>query len=83
MSRIQEYIGCRTIDAVNYDGKGHDLCNVWLTNEEVIRCRDCDYVNDDPSCTHPRWHYGQQGVIIYPPVDLDGYCWLAKRSDAQ
>lgn len=46
---------------------------------EVVRCRDCGYSNDDPSCTHPRWRHGQHGVVVYPPVDLDGFCWLGER----
>lgn len=49
------------------------------SGEEVIRCRDCGWSNDDPSCTHPRWHHGQHGVIVYPPVEPDGFCGWAER----
>lgn len=41
MSCIREYVGCKSIEAVNYDGRGNDLCNMWLTDEEIVRCRDC------------------------------------------
>ena len=34
MSEIKEYIGCKSI-------QGNNLCNMWLTDEEIIRCRDC------------------------------------------
>lgn len=51
----------------------------FIEREDIIRCRDCDYVNDDPSCTHPRWRTGQSGVVVYPPVDPDGFCaWAVK-----
>lgn len=29
MSNIREYVGCKSIEAVNYDGKGNTLCNMW------------------------------------------------------
>ena len=41
-----------------------------------------DYVNDDPSCTHPRWRIGQSGVIVYPPVDPNGFCAWAERDES-
>ena len=41
MSQVKEYVGCKSIEAVNYDGKGNDLFNMWVTDEEIVRCRDC------------------------------------------
>ena len=81
MSQTREYVGVKSIEAANYDGKGNNLYNMWITDEEIVRCRDCRYVNDDPSCTHPRWRYGAGGVIIYPPVDLNGFCSWGERRD--
>lgn len=46
MSNIREYVGCKSIEAVNYDGKGNDLCNMWLTDEEIVRCRDCRHFKE-------------------------------------
>lgn len=51
----------------------------WPVREEIVRCRDCGYSNDDPSCTHPRWRRGQHDVVVYPPVEPDGFCWLGER----
>lgn len=47
MSQVREYVGCKSIEAVNYDGNGNDLFNMWLTDEEIVRCRDCDRAVDD------------------------------------
>lgn len=41
MSNIREYVGCKSIEAVNYDGDGNTLYNMWVTDEEIVRCRDC------------------------------------------
>lgn len=43
MSQVKEYVGRKSIEAVNYDGKGNDLFNMWLTDEEIVRCRDCKH----------------------------------------
>lgn len=40
MSSTREYVGCKSIEAVNYDGNGNTLCNMWVTDEEIVRCRD-------------------------------------------
>lgn len=42
MSHIREYVGVKSIEAENYDGKGNNLYNMWVTDEEIVRCRDCD-----------------------------------------
>lgn len=47
MSHIREYVGCKSIEAANYDGKGNDLFNMWVTDEEIVRCRDCRYFVKD------------------------------------
>lgn len=46
MSNIREYVGCKSIEAANYDGKGNDLCNMWVTDEEIVRCRDCRHFKE-------------------------------------
>lgn len=47
MSHIREYIGCKSIEAVNYDGKGNTLCNMWVTDEEIVRCGDCRHCDPE------------------------------------
>lgn len=46
MSHTREYVGCKSIEAVNYDGKGNTLCNMWVTDEEIVRCRDCRHFKE-------------------------------------
>lgn len=41
MKRVKEYVGIKTIEAVNYDGNENNLYNMWLTDKEIIRCKDC------------------------------------------
>ena len=47
MSHIREYVGCKSIEAVNYDGKGNDLCNMWVTDEEIVRCGNCKHCDPE------------------------------------
>lgn len=46
MSNIREYVGCKSIEAENYDGEGNNLYNMWLTDEEIVRCRDCRHFKE-------------------------------------
>lgn len=41
MSRREEFIGVRTIEAANVYGEGQHLYNMWLTDVYIVRCRDC------------------------------------------
>lgn len=68
MSQVREYVGCKSIEAVNYDGKGNDLCNMWVTDEEIVRCRDCQKKIGCPL-------YLAQGQ------DPNGFCKWGKRHD--
>lgn len=43
MSDTREYVGCKSIEIENYDGNGNNLYNMWLTDEEIVRCRDCKH----------------------------------------
>lgn len=47
MSYIREYIGCKSIKIADYDGKGNNLYSMWLTDTEVVRCRDCGKSSDE------------------------------------
>lgn len=46
MSNLREYIGVKSIEAVDYNGKGDDLYSMWLTDEEIVRCRDCRHFKE-------------------------------------
>lgn len=84
MADVKEYIGRKSIEAVNYDGNGHDLCNMWLTEEEIIRCRDCKYMDDFGDCTNPVWQvaYGEGHPSVSPEIGCDnGFCAWAERDE--
>ena len=59
------------------DHEGH-----WYTGEEIVRCRDCAYYEDDghgldgwgPKCWCDPEHSGT-AVWTRP----DGFCWRAER----
>ncbi len=87
MSEIKEYIGCKSIEAVNYDGHGDTLYNQWLTNQEIIRCRDCDRSEQKGwKCNY--WVYGrwneelEADEITLADVRPDGFCFKAERREA-
>ena len=46
MSRRQEFIGVRNIEAANVYGEGQHLYNIHLTDTEIIRCRDCKKMDE-------------------------------------
>lgn len=66
MSNTREYVGCKSIEAVNYDGKGNTLYNMWITDGEVVRCRDCKNI----------------GCPLYLAHDQDsnGFCSWGERN---
>lgn len=85
MSDIKEYIGCRSIEAT--DGRGTTFYNNWLTDEEIIRCRDCGMSHEDGwKCA--RWVTGtwdeemEADVIELADVRPDGYCFMATRRES-
>ena len=88
MACVKEYIGCKSIEAMNYDGNGHDLCNMWLTEEEVTRCRDCKHYQlcDEgfPICNRG-WIVAanDQGCEHELRVEVGpiGYCAWAERDE--
>lgn len=53
MSNTREYVGCKSIEIENYDGNGNNLYSMWLTDEEIVRCRDRKwYVQDHNPVDH-------------------------------
>lgn len=77
---VTEYIGYK-------DPVGDGLCNMGLTEEEVIRCRDCEHSirsNGDWFCFQLHKVYGDPTYIEswrMLETKPDGYCaWAARRS---
>lgn len=77
MSHIREYVGCKSIEAVNYDGDGNTLYNMWVTDEEIVRCRDCKHASPHPTLAgmldclrFVAWSY---------VVEPDGFCKWGER----
>lgn len=71
MSQIREYVGCKSIEAVNYDGKGDTLFNMWVTDEEIVRCRECKRFNINETCA----------LFDDAFVEPDGFCKWGERRD--
>lgn len=87
MSNIKEYIGCKSIEAVNYDGKGGNLYNMWLTDTEIIRCRDCEKSREDGwKCTRfsEELYDVEQEIdeLVMANVRPEGFCFKAERREA-
>ena len=82
MSNTREYIGCKSIEIDNYDGNGNNLYNMWLTNEEIVRCRDCKH------CEIEEVDYGEGEIrnqrecgISCLEVNDDDFCSRGERCE--
>ena len=57
-------------------------CGVEGVKEEIVRCKDCKYMDYEldgmPICRHRCWYVGYD----YDYVKLDGFCAWAERSKA-
>lgn len=51
---------------------------------EVIRCKDCQYLNSDGECENDIWDvaYGEGYPYVAGDGDGDGYCAWAERREA-
>lgn len=74
MSHIREYVGCKSIEAVNYDGKGSTIFNMWVTDEEIVRCRDCEGSIDDGISSKCE-------TFIANGEDPNGFCKWGNRNE--
>lgn len=64
---MKEAISRGSIECVDYDGEGNDLYSWHITDEEIVRCRDCEYVDPD-LCDK------------YSKFEPDGFCaWGVKE----
>lgn len=83
MMAYKEYIGCKSVEAVNYDGNGNDICSMWLTDTEIIRCRDCKHFRTERAEKNgQRWMCS--GVFAFIEPNPDGFCaWAVMRDGLQ
>lgn len=73
MSRRQEFIGVRCIEAANVYGEGQHLYNMHLTDTEIIRCRDCKHFRTERAEKNgQRW--ACFGVFAFVEPNPDGFC---------
>lgn len=86
MSEIKEYVGCKSIEATNYDGEDNNFYNMWLTDEEIIRCSDCKKsLEKGWKCSRfsEEIYDAEQeiGDLVMANVRPDGFCWWAERRE--
>lgn len=77
MGRVREFVGCRAIECADYDGEGGNLYSMWLTDTEVIRCRDCKRFEkpiDNQLGICNRWYSDM--------IEPNGFCAWAERREA-
>lgn len=73
---MAEYIGVRG-EITGCDINGNPFYNMYLTDEEIIRCRDC------------KFHAGENDAGIHPEMCLqfseltmdDGFCAWSERDE--
>ncbi len=53
----------------------------WLTNEEIVRCRDCKHY-DDQDGEIGTCDLGLDNLDLYSIVEPDGFCAWGERRDA-
>ena len=49
----------------------------WLTDEQIVRCRDCSHQHFNPLCGYICDGFG----FVIPEDNLDGFCAWGERSD--
>lgn len=77
MSRREEYVGVRVIDHVTSDGPHWSQ---WLTEEPIVRCRDCERFAKDDSDHDYRsgWWCKRWNTDMVKP---NGFCAWGERRD--
>lgn len=70
---MSEYIGVRG-EIVGCDAAGNPFYNMYLTDEEVIRCRDCAHMFEMMDGFECERMSGQ-----YHACDPNGFCAWAER----
>lgn len=71
---MAEYVGYRDPIDGCYDAAGNQMFNMGVTDEEIIRCRDCGRFTDG-LC-------GLRKGIGYFAVEPDGFCAWAERRES-
>ncbi len=75
---MSEYIGVRG-EVVGCDKGGKPLYSMYLTDEEIVRCRDCIYWIDEDYCINPKWRIGR--TCERPCTEPNGFCAWAERKE--
>lgn len=78
MSNVKEYVGCKSIEAVNHDGNGNNLYNMWLTDEEIVRCKDCKKFKTLDCATY-RALIAEGRIDSKGMFNPDGFCSWGER----
>lgn len=73
---MSEYIGVRG-EVVGCDKSGKPFYNMYLTDEEVIRCRDCAHMYEVINNYECERMSGQ-----YHACEPDGFCAWAERRES-
>lgn len=73
---MSEYVGVRG-EVVGCDKSGRPLYSMYLTDEEVIRCRDCAHMFEMMDGFECERRSGQ-----YHTCDPNGFCAWAERRQA-
>lgn len=76
---MAEYIGVRG-EIVGCDINGNPFYNMYLTDEEIIRCRDCKHFRDVPMADGSTGHRCS-GVFTFVEPRPDGFCAWAERDE--
>lgn len=74
---MREFVGCRSMMGEGTDGAIYDM---RLTDEEIVRCRDCrHYDHGDAGCM--LWVLAGNGMLHVD--NPDGYCKWGERKQAE
>lgn len=86
MSRVEEFVGGRVIEIADYHGNGNNLYSQWLTQESIVRCRDCAKSREKGwKCTRfAEEVYDEEhevGELMMANVRPDGHCAWGERHE--
>lgn len=79
MSDTREYVGCKSIEIENYDGNGNNLYNMWLTDQEIVRCKDCKHYREVSMSDGSKGHRCS-GVFAFVECSPNGFCSWGERN---
>ena len=82
---VEEYVGCR-------ETMGVGLYNMWLTEQRIVRCRDCRHYNEYHAKCHRAalvifddktiWTDKSNECLSVTDAEPDGFCAWGERRDS-